>query len=147
VQYLLDIAQSREPDFVIGDPAAPYLRRWWVVPRNDVFNVYLHQLLRSDDDRALHDHPWDNTSVILKGRYIEVLPNGDRPTRREGYVVHRQAAELHRLVLPDYLTECWSLFITGPWLRSWGFQCGERWVHWKDFVGANTGEIGKGCAQ
>lgn len=46
------IAQSRNPDFIIGG-ADPYMLRWWVIPRNKVFNIYLHRFLRSDDDRAL----------------------------------------------------------------------------------------------
>lgn len=47
---------QRLPDFVIGDdPDRPYLRRWWIVPRNEYCNVYLHEILRSDDDRAGHD--------------------------------------------------------------------------------------------
>ncbi|WP_287865143.1 hypothetical protein [Achromobacter sp.] len=50
-------AWRRPPDFVIGDAADPYLRRGWIISRNPVFNLYLHQFLRSDDDRALHDHP------------------------------------------------------------------------------------------
>ena len=64
----------RKPDFIIGPKDAPYLRRWWIIPRNRLFNIYLHQILRSDDDRALHDHPWINCSIILKGRYMEVTP-------------------------------------------------------------------------
>lgn len=54
---LLAIAKRRPPDVVIGGDASPYMRRWWVIPRNRRFNVYLHHFLRSDDDRALHDHP------------------------------------------------------------------------------------------
>ena len=50
---LRNIAHKRPPNFVIGDPADPYLRRWYVIPRNPLFNIYLHQILRSDDDRAL----------------------------------------------------------------------------------------------
>src|SRR5438309_7455387 len=62
------------PDFVIGEAENPYMRRWWVVPRNEGCNVYLHEILRGDDDRALHDHPWDNTSMLLDGGYTEVTP-------------------------------------------------------------------------
>ena len=29
--------------------------------RNKIFNIYLHQIIRSDDDRALHDHPYSVT--------------------------------------------------------------------------------------
>jgi hypothetical protein len=65
--WLIARAQRRSPDFVIGGDERPYLLRWWVIPRNKVFNVYLHLFLRSDDDRALHDHPWANASMLLRG--------------------------------------------------------------------------------
>jgi len=35
----------RKPDFVIGRAGAPYLERWWVIPRNRWFNIYLHHFL------------------------------------------------------------------------------------------------------
>jgi hypothetical protein len=59
----------RDPDFVIGRAGRPYLRRWWVIPRNRWFNIYLQEILQDDDDRALHDHPWVNCSIILRGSY------------------------------------------------------------------------------
>ena len=34
-------------------------------------NAYLHQFLRSDDDRANDGHPWHNVSTLLRGRYRE----------------------------------------------------------------------------
>ena len=40
-------------DLVVGGDADPYLRRWWLIPRNRIFNVYLHHFMRSDDDRVL----------------------------------------------------------------------------------------------
>ena len=30
--------------------------------------------MRDDEDRALHDHPWHNVSLLLVGQYIEVTP-------------------------------------------------------------------------
>jgi hypothetical protein len=60
-----DLMDERKPDFVIGDH---YLHRWWVVPRNEKSNVYLHEILHSDDDRAMHDHPWDNTTTWCAAR-------------------------------------------------------------------------------
>ena len=62
----------RPPDFIIGEPANPYLIRWWVIPRNRWFNIYLHEIRRSDDDRALHDHPWLNCSILLHGGYFSI---------------------------------------------------------------------------
>lgn len=62
---------TQNPSVVIGDEGRDYLRRWHIIPRNRWFNIYLHQFLRSDDDRALHDHPWLNCSILLLGNYIE----------------------------------------------------------------------------
>lgn len=149
---------SFKPDFVIGGKDDPYLLRWWIVPRNKWFNVYLHQILRDDNDRALHDHPWDNCSVILKGQYQEVTLSEDglkafgycRRELNSDYVsshglpvdlwmrpifsvVFRKAQNPHRLELFKG-KPCWTLFISGPRKRDWGFHCEEGWVHWKDFT-------------
>src|ERR1700722_14934819 len=49
----------------------PFLRRWFVIPKNRWLNIYYHNFVRSDDDRALHDHPWANLSHLVHGAYIE----------------------------------------------------------------------------
>ncbi len=134
----------RPPDFVIGDSDNPYLRRWWVIPRNRWFNIYLHHFLRSDDDRALHDHPWLNCSILLTGEYREHTPRGVFD-RRRFRLVFRRAASAHRIELTR--GPVWTLFLTGPRVREWGFLCPRGWRHWREFValtdGGNT--IGKGC--
>lgn len=147
------------PDFVInGGGASPaqkvaYLRRWWVLPRNPVCGIYLHQILRDDDDRALHDHPWPNISIVLRGGYHEVTPlfgPGEPGTSRfwrgPGSVVLRRATAAHRLVVGDGMA--WTLFLTGPRLRDWGFWCARGWVPKDEFVDLdNRGAIGKGCGE
>ncbi len=136
---------KRPPDFVIGDPHDPYLRRWFLIPRNRWFNVYLHHIQRSDDERALHDHPWHNVSIILTGEYMEVSEYGRR-VFRAGSVIFRRATRCHRLVVHRPVA-AWTLFITGPHIREWGFHCPKGWVHWRDFVAENPGEIGRGCEE
>lgn len=148
---LIDRAQRRAPDFIIGGTERPYLMRWWLVPRNPGINVYLHYFLRSDDDRALHCHPWANCSILLRGTYTEhtiaaggvhrreILKAGDVRLRRSGRMAHR--VELHD-------GPCWTLFITGPRYREWGFHCERGWVHWKKFTAADDkGAIGPGCGE
>lgn len=139
------LAESRAPDFVIGDD---YLRRWWVIPRNRFFNIYLHQFLHSDDDRALHDHPWWNVSLLLNGTYTEhTIPAGGvnvRTVYSAGDLKFRPAKAAHRVEL--HAGACWSLFITGPVIREWGFHCPAGWRPWKQFVDSrDTGKIGRGC--
>lgn len=154
----------RKPDFIIGGADRPYMLRWWVIPRNRWFNIYLHKILRDDDDRALHDHPWWNVSILLRGSYIEVRPDpkkaptpytriADMPTTRRrrgvGSIVFRKATTCHRLELPvegGGIRYVWSLFITGPVIRKWGFHCPRGWRYWQDFVASgDPGAVGKGC--
>jgi hypothetical protein len=136
---------TREPNVTIGSPNDPYLLRWYVIPRNRFFNVYLHLFLRSDDDRALHDHPWlFNLSILLEGEYDE-LTKRNFVRRKAGQWKLRLGPAPHRLELVKG-RPCWTLFITGPRYRVWGFYCPNRWVPWMEFTKAeNPGEIGPGC--
>lgn len=166
-----NVAWQRDPDVVIGGSDHPYLYRWHVIPRNPIFNIYLHEFLRSDDDRALHDHPWVNMSILLDGEYYEHVPNeGGVPRfykndveaaaygytsikyRRPGYVYFRKPSQLHRVELKKNILgneiPVWTLFVTGPRIRQWGFACKKGWIHWKDFTGedsAGSSIVGNGC--
>lgn len=172
------IAGRRPPNFVVGadDPAGAYLRRWYLLPRNPVFNVYLHNFLRSDDDRALHDHPWHWASLLLRGQYIEhtIAAGGihHRQLRQPGSIKLCAPWRAHRVELVSAGSElapaserirylaglqaadaplpCWTLFITGPRVREWGFHCAQQgFIPWPRFTRAATdgkpGEIGPGC--
>lgn len=143
MQAWAESVMQRSPDFVIGDD---YLRRWWIIPRSEKVNVYLHDIRKSDDDRAMHDHPWSNVSYLISGSYIEHTPEG-RFVRTAGDVVERAAHALHRLeVIPGQ--RCISLFMTGPKVREWGFDCGHGWVHWQDFTSEeDSSRTGRGCGE
>lgn len=139
-----------EPGLSIGSPDSPYLLRWYVLPRNPLLNVYVHQFCRSDDDRALHDHPWWWLSLILKGGYWEhregKFQHGSSwPApprfRQRGSVAIARADTAHRAELDttDAGDEmpAWTLFVTGPKIREWGFKCPAGWKHWKQFTADN----------
>ena len=142
-------ATQRPPDVVIGGHEDPYLMRWWLIPRNRALNAYLHLFLRSDDDRALHDHPWINCSIILRGKYIEhTIAAGGIHHRREyraGQIKLRGPRSAHRIEL--HAGAAWTLFLTGPNVRTWGFHCpNEGWIPWQRFTAAADADaIGKGC--
>lgn len=128
---------SGKPHQTIGGGDNPYLRRWYVIPRNPLLNVYVHNFQRSDDDRALHDHPWWFVSLMMWGSYTEVTDGararrtapepwrlffGDRP------IVYRPATWRHRVELIGHgwsprEIPCWTLIITGRRSRTWGFWC------------------------
>ena len=77
------VAMRRPADQFIGK--GPYMLRWWLFgtsrtpdehgnpkPRRPFgYSVYLHCFLRSDDDRAHPDHPWNWFSLLLFQGYSE----------------------------------------------------------------------------
>ena len=156
-ERLFVLAHSRAPDVIIGmdyrQGRPDYLRRWYVIPRNRWLNIYLHRFGRDDDDRALHDHPWlFNCSIVLRGMLAEITPH---PSPKWGQIRRglsagdwrfRWGRSPHRLELRS--PHAWTLFITGPRIREWGFYCPKGWVHWRDFTDPNdSGKIGPGCGQ
>ncbi len=144
------IFYSRPADFVIqNNPKEKdgYLYRWILFKNKYIGCIFLHYVNGDDEDRALHDHPWVNMSIILKGNYLEYYPN-DCAFRREGSVIFRRPKTLHRLALANQNKPVWSLFITGPKVRTWGFQCPQGWIPWYDFVDPNNkGGHGPGCGE
>lgn len=148
IDFLADMliasVEGRKPDFVIGGEDNPYMRRWWLRREAEAGSIYLHQILRDDDDRALHDHPWDSTSIILRGQLREVLPKRAR-VLSPGSITSRKAEEAHRLEVVD--GPVWSLFITGKRVREWGFLCPQGWRHWREFTDPATdgATVGRGC--
>ena len=161
----------RKPDLYIGGKEDPYLLRWHILPRNKYgFNIYLHKMLRDDDPRGLHDHPWPFLSIILWGGYIEVVPKYRQLWQavRDGRAVtiYRALAEAmdtieitrrwlsiryrplfwpHRLMLRGKVS--WSLVITGRVVQPWGFFCRKGWVDSRVFCD-NTGDesvMSRGC--
>lgn len=137
---------QRAPDLIIGDPKNPYLLRWFLREEGPSGGLYLHKILRDDDDRALHDHPWDSSVYIFDGSYKEVrkdCPEGQ--LFGPGSYRHMKAETAHRLVVVSGPVT--TIVFTGPRKREWGFHCPQGWVHWKDFVAPdNKGAIGRGCA-
>lgn len=130
--------------------------RRWVLWRWRGFQLALHNIMRSDDDRALHDHVGWNLSLILWGRYTEHLshawqPKGHpahlKPRRRHQWLPYFRAAHKpHRLELRH--GPVWTLWLRGPHIREWGFHCPKGWVHWTRFTaGGKEGQstVGRGC--
>ena len=165
--------EDRAPDENIPDPDNPYMLRWFVrrkFRQLDAFcepwlnrlwqsqdraleNAYVHRFLRSDEDRALHDHPWAWVTVLLDGSYWEHVPAApDHPAgptvrrrRTAGdIVVRRDAAYPHRIEL-DQGRPVTTLFLTAVKSREWGFWCRRGWRPWRVFTEHNAGGGVRGC--
>lgn len=126
------------PDF--ENPSDIYLRRWNVVV-TPWFSVKVHHILRPDNDRALHDHPWGFVTLILHGGYMEELPIGTRGGKWYTEFVKRGVGSVHR-IKPEGLHRIdsvkpgtWTLVLTTGKKRVWGFSTGPNdWTAWDQYL-------------
>lgn len=124
---------------------APYLIRWSLWFPFGI-SLKLHQIVRPDDDRCPHDHPWWFIRVILWGGYSEICGDGNIEVHRKpwrpwapwriyfcGYGFRHRITELPR-------GESWTLALCGPRTRDWGFFTRRGWMQWRSFVDASRGK-------
>lgn len=155
-----------------ADGTEMYMGRWWL------FNPYsrethkpalwwcpwsfrIHHIMRPDEDRDLHDHPWNARTIILRGWYTEErleratfvdtltpgrqllwLPDDEirklvTVQRNPGDTVRLNHGEYHRIdqVSPGGVI---TLFITSKWRGDWGFLVNGVKVPWRTYTGTDN---------
>ena len=119
--------------------SVPYLIRYYLFLIDRVkfpFNLTLHKILVSDLD-DLHDHPWNYSTLILKGGYWEHTVNG-KHWCGPGHFRICKAKDLHRLELSKDKDgkdiPCWSLFFMGKHQHDWGFVKNGEWINNKKYL-------------
>jgi len=120
---------------------APYMYRYYLLFKDKVneqenareipFNLMLHKICLSDPD-DLHDHPWWYATLILKGGYWEITPQG-KFWRGPGHFRVSSPESLHRIEIPDG-SSSWSLFLRGTKIRQWGFIQDGQWIPHRQYL-------------
>lgn len=133
IERVLAWIARRRPTKVIGGECfhirGPLMTRH-LICRTPWFSVYLHHFLRSDYDRACHDHPWSFMSLILTSGYTEHTINGSRRFG-PGSVLVRPAEWLHWVEIQK---PAWTLVVVGRKRREWGFLSSSKgWQGWQEF--------------
>lgn len=118
----------------IGNEECPYMERWLL--QLGKFSIRLHHWTASDDDRYLHDHPWWFLTFVLKGGYTDIyndnlsaLNKTDKLNRWS----YRYRPALHRHTVQIDPGGCWTLLITGPRIRDWGFWVNGSWLRQRKY--------------
>src|SRR5690606_31912384 len=111
---------------------------WVVILKNRWLNFCFHVFCCSDEVCALHDHSWRKCSIVVSGEYLEHKREGVCH-RGAGSIVFRRAPSLHRIELIDG-KPARTIFLTGRWVRVWGFRCPNGWVPWREFDKKGCGE-------
>lgn len=110
-----------------------HFRRWRILS-TPWFGVYIHRIYKADDDKYLHDHPWDYWSMVLTGSYNEETETSPRPGHgKENMLVpgscnSRRGEQFHKIKSLNSKSVT-TLFITGKRRRDWGYKVGKYWVH------------------
>ena len=112
-------------EVILDENNEPYIKRWRVID-TPWFGVFVHNILASDTDRDLHDHPWNFVSILLKGVYDEENEAPGEATRRTSpcMIIHK-STDLHRISI---IRPTWTLFIHGRKSRPWGFKTSNGWI-------------------
>lgn len=126
---------------------AIYMYRYWLfnpydretnIPKYSWFpwSIRLHHIVLPDSDEHMHDHPWNARTLILRGGYIEKLPE---PLGTNVMVPGKTRAikfnEYHKIDFVSGSAETWTLFISGPWQGVWGFMVNGVKIPWKKYLG------------
>ena len=119
-------------DLVFEDEK-PYLERWIVWFG---FTLRLHKFHKGDDDRAYHDHPWWFITLPLVP-YRELTPDGSSTILNRFRPRYRSAKHRHivQLIQPGPV---WTLIVTGPKSKEWGFWEEDKFVHHTQWLAADT---------
>lgn len=153
------IARSRRtPYFAITKGGSVYMDRHWLFNPYDnetrnarhrwcPVSVRVHHIQRPDDDRNLHDHPWNARTIILAGDYIEEVPgimpgSASLPARRSRQKRIRRAGDTARIGYGKFhrIAEVseggvYTLFISGRNRGTWGFLVDGVKVPWRQYLG------------
>lgn len=122
-------------------------RKPWRFP----ISIRIHHIILPDQDRHLHDHPWNARTFILRGGYNEVRPHKKfwssldgliEALKPEGMMHIRRAGDTVALKFGEYhrITEVseggvWTLFVTGKYRGTWGFLVDGVKVQWRRYLG------------
>ncbi len=98
-----------------------YIERWYF--ETPLGSIRLHHWLHSDDSRNFHDHPWWFITLVLRGGYTDVSPSGTT-VMNVGKITFRPANHQHTVQVNK--GGCWTVLLTGPKIRKWGFWVGKK---------------------
>lgn len=147
-EWLIKKAQKRPYLHIYGENGEMYMGRWWLFnpypnaeeKRKNWFpiSVRIHHIQKEDDDRHLHDHPWNARTMIIKGGYVELKEDGEMYCRSPGDTAGLKFGEYHRIV--EVAPEgAWTIFITGKYRGTWGFLVDGVKVQWRKYLEKRIG--------
>lgn len=116
---------------IVSKSGAVHFRRYRLLEL-PWFRIYVHQILKADEDAHEHDHPWSFLSLILKGGYIE-QSEGKLKTRTNlknpvAFSDRYRPHKLHTILRPT-----WTLVFGLGKRGEWGYDLNPGWADHKTY--------------
>ena len=112
-----------------------HFRRWQIL-KTSWFSIYFHGIYRKDDDKHLHDHPWNYISIILKGSFFEVYQHegGEQTIKCLNAIsfIKRKATTFHKIYTLN-TPAVYTLFITGKEHKEWGYLVNDKFIQHSEY--------------
>lgn len=113
VRFLKKLLVAQQMTYYLDDEKTEIvLQRFYLLfKENKWFNLCIHKLPPTPNYptwRVLHNHPWFNISVILKGGYWEYTTDKNK-WRIPGSVIFRKSSVFHNTWVNKQT--CWTMFI------------------------------------
>jgi len=105
----------------LGLSECPYLYRWTLIFFG--YSIRLHHWIKSDDRRFFHDHSCDLISIIIKGQYYNITPEG-KFLAKAWHPRKMKATQRHYLDIPK--EGAWTIILCGRPYHKWGFYVNDH---------------------
>ena len=102
-----------------------HFKRWEIL-KTRWGSIWLHAIYKADQDKHLHNHPWDFTSVVLKGSYYEQTSLGNKK-QYPGKINIRNGEEHHK-ILELLSPVVYTLFFVSAPKRLWGYKVEGKFI-------------------
>lgn len=101
--------------------------RRWAILQTKFLSIYIHGIYKEDNDKHLHNHPWNILTIILKGSYIEQLLDTE-VKRKFLHVGFRNRYQYHKIkeLLSDKVFTL--AFVFGKRNNKWGYAVDDNHI-------------------
>lgn len=115
---------------LIGPTECPIMWRRTLIS-GKLGKLLVHRFMPNASDKDCHDHPRSFVTLVLRGGYDDVQPDGTVDHVYAPAIRYRRAEHAHiTKVGPDGAL---TVVVMGPLRRAWGFFREGRWFDWRSY--------------
>jgi hypothetical protein len=131
---IIDIIRNIKPVLEIKNRSGILHFRRWKIFKFKYCALYFHGIYHKDEEKHLHNHPWNYASLILKGGIYEIYQKDINSRECFHYVgplsfIKRKASWFHKLRILKDDKPVYTLFFTWGKEKDWGYNVSGMFVN------------------